>query len=75
MVIFPGFGGGRKPTDTSVADSGSSPFVFVVRCDIPDRFVQSDPVVLAAHAFELDGEDGGVGDGVQVRPFALHVAP
>lgn len=48
--------------------------VLVVGSDVADGGVQTDAVVLDAHPLQLDGEDLGIGDGLQVRPLALDVA-
>lgn len=56
------------------ADGITSSFVFIVGCDIPDPGVEADPVVLRLDEFEFGFELAGVGDLVQVRPFAFDVS-
>jgi hypothetical protein len=55
------------------ADGITSFFVFVVGCHVPDAGVQPDRVVFRPEEFELGFELAGVGDLLQVRPFALDV--
>jgi len=62
-----------SPSRRLGADGLTSSFVFVVRCHILDPGVKPDPVVLRADEFEFGFKLAGVGDLLQVRPFALDV--
>src|SRR5215211_8375796 len=75
MPVTPLAVGPLESVASSVADGVAAAFVLVVRCDVPDRFVEPDRVVFEADAFELAGEHGGVGDGHEMRVFALDVTP
>jgi hypothetical protein len=57
-----------------LAYHATSSEVLVFGGHIADAGVQPDGVVLEPHAFELTLELAGVGDLLQVRPFAFDVA-
>jgi hypothetical protein len=59
------------PGEPGAADAGPATVVLVVGCDVPDRGVKPDRVVLALDAGELGVERGRIADLAQVRPVTF----
>ena len=66
--------GDPHPVSASGADLVAAAFVFVVRGDVADRFVEPHTVVDGPDPLQFGGQDGRVGDGHQVRELVFEVA-
>ena len=75
VVGAAGLVGGVEAVAARLADLVAAAFVFVVRGDVTDGFVEAGRVVVGAYAFELGAEHGWVGDGEQVRVLGFDMAP
>ena len=73
ILLDPFGSGSAHPGEPGAADAGPAAVVLVVGCDVPDRGVQPDRVVVALDAGELGVERGRIADLGQVRPVALGV--
>ena len=73
VVVEPLLAGSGEALSAGLADLFSSSLVFVVGCDVADRFVQPHRVVLDPDAGELGFEHDGIGDVFEVGPLALDV--
>jgi len=64
-----------RPSILAARNGVAAAFVFVVRGDVADGFVEAHRVVVVAEPLEFGGEDGRVGDGQEVGMFPFQVSP